>query len=83
KGADFMTANNDGWTPLLSASAEGHVDVVNFLFESSRLYTTETDSLGCTALFLASRNGRLPVVEYLLSTGHFDPDIRALALWQI
>ncbi|QPC57799.1 hypothetical protein HYE67_000030 [Fusarium culmorum] len=34
------------------------------------------DGLGCTALFLASRNGRLPVVQYLLSTGRFDPDIK-------
>ncbi|KAH7190157.1 ankyrin repeat-containing domain protein [Fusarium oxysporum] len=76
KGADFTTANNYGRTPFLSASNEGHVDVVKFLFQSLRLDTTETDSLGCTPLFLASRNGRLPVVQYLLSTGRFDPDIK-------
>lgn len=28
KGADVTVASNEGWTPLKSASNEGHVEVV-------------------------------------------------------
>ncbi|VTT60189.1 unnamed protein product [Fusarium fujikuroi] len=76
KGANFMIASNISWMPLLSALAKGYIDVLKFLFKSLSLYTTETDSLGRTALFLASRNGQLPVVQYLLSAGRSDPNIK-------
>ncbi|TXC07292.1 hypothetical protein FocTR4_00004226 [Fusarium oxysporum f. sp. cubense] len=34
------------------------------------------DRLVCTALFLASRNRQLLAMQYLLSTGPFDPNIK-------
>jgi ankyrin repeat protein len=37
---------------------------------------TETDNFGRTALSLASRNGRLPAVQYLLSLRRFDLNAR-------
>ena len=30
-GADINAINNDGWTPLIYAAREGHIEVVKFL----------------------------------------------------
>ncbi|EXM16388.1 Ankyrin repeat [Fusarium oxysporum f. sp. vasinfectum] len=60
----------------MSASAKGHVDIVKLLFGAARLNTIETDNVGRTVLFLASRDGRLPMVQYLLSTGRFNLDTK-------
>jgi len=57
--------NRDGWTPLMLASARGHLPVVQKLIEAGADYAlTETD-LGYTALHLAAWNNRPEVVTYL------------------
>lgn len=44
KGADMTVANNDGWTPLKSASSGGHLKVVKLLLkEGASLLLQTTD----------------------------------------
>jgi len=57
--------NRDGWTPLMLASARGHLPAVQKLISAGADYAlTETD-LGYTALHLAAWNNRPEVVSYL------------------
>ena len=78
KGADVNAKNNYGWTALMWASREGHLEVVKVLVESSKggLFSffkkgniNDKDNDGWTALIWASRKGHLEVVKYLVSKG--------------
>jgi ankyrin repeat protein len=65
--------HGDEWTPLMSASEEGHMGVVRLLLDEGAAIN-ERDVLERTALWLASRSGRAPVVKLLLERGA-DPTI--------
>jgi len=66
--------NRDGWTPLMLASARGHVPVVIKLLEfGGDPALTETD-LGYTALHLAAWNNRPNVVKHLVEEAGFTVD---------
>jgi len=57
--------NRDGWTPLMLASARGHLPATQKLIGAGADYSlTETD-LGYTALHLAAWNNRPEIVSYL------------------
>jgi len=59
--------NRDGWTPLMLASARGHLPVVEKLLSAGGdANLTETD-LGYNALHLASWNNRPDIVRHLVS----------------
>jgi ankyrin repeat protein len=71
KGADFTTANNNGWTPLNSASNSGYAEVVKMLLEKGADFTTISND-GWTPLNSASAEGHVDVVKFLFEASPFD-----------
>jgi len=66
--------NDDGWTPLMLASARGHLPIVKKLLEcGGDAKLTETD-LSYTALHLAAWNNRGDIVKYLIEEAGCPPD---------
>jgi hypothetical protein len=70
---------NDGPTPLVYASDEGHVGVVRLLLDKGGT-THERWRNGHTALWSACSSGHSPVVRLLLERG-VDPAIASLRGW--
>ena len=68
KGADVTVANNKGWTPLNSASDNGHLEVVKFFLEKGADMTVANNT-GRTAILVAAWKGHEPVVNILLDHG--------------
>ena len=67
-GADLKKANNDGWTPLSCAAANGHGDVVQMLVAGGAEIDKATNA-GWTPLYRAAYMGKTEVVKVLLSLG--------------
>ena len=57
-----------GKTPLLSASKQGHYEIVEYLVSNSADLNSR-DENGNTALLLASERGHFQIVEYLMKKG--------------
>ncbi|EXK26264.1 hypothetical protein FOMG_17166 [Fusarium oxysporum f. sp. melonis 26406] len=78
KGADFAMTSNDGWTPLNTASSNGHAEVVKMLLTANNHGWTLLDK-GADIdardrkygnnLQAASYEGNLEVVQLLLDKG--------------
>jgi ankyrin repeat protein len=68
RGADVTTTNKDGWTPVNTASNNGHAEVVRLLLASGADFKTATN-IGSTSLYSAADNGHLEVVKILLESG--------------
>ena len=80
-GADHRLTDDDGWTPLMSASSNGHLDVVKMLLPLSSVRPggdPETDPGntrdwqnhdGTTPLMAALDNGHVHVANALLDAG--------------
>jgi ankyrin repeat protein len=66
--------DEDGWTPLMFASAKGHVGVVRWLGDEGAAINERDLQEGGTGLFLACCQGHAPVVRLLLERGA-DPTI--------
>jgi hypothetical protein len=68
RGAAVNTADWRGYTPLMWASASGHVETARYFLENgARVEGRAKD--GTTALMVASANGSLDMVRLLLSRG--------------
>lgn len=65
---DVNVMDQHGWTPLMSASCAGALDVVKFLI-SHKADTNVRDKSGNTCLSLARRHGHLAVV-HAITEGH-------------
>lgn len=65
-----------GLTPLITASKEGNIDIVNALL-SAHVYVNLSDKNGDTALIHAAKSGHLLVVEALIKA-HADFDHQSL-----
>ncbi|XP_053859912.1 ankyrin repeat and death domain-containing protein 1B isoform X1 [Vidua macroura] len=62
---DLNKPDGKGKKPFLLASEKGHVDMIKNLI-ALKLFTSEKDEEGNTALHLAAKNGHSEVVEILL-----------------
>lgn len=63
-GAEF---DHDGWTPLIYAAFEGHLELVErFLALGANVNALAPN--GSNAIMFAARNGHMPVVQRLLQT---------------
>uniref|UniRef100_A0A8C0AMW9 Ankyrin repeat and death domain containing 1B n=1 Tax=Buteo japonicus TaxID=224669 RepID=A0A8C0AMW9_9AVES len=62
---DLNKPDGKGKKPFLLASEKGHVDMINNLI-TLKMFTSEKDKEGNTALHLAAKNGHSEVVEILL-----------------
>jgi len=73
EGANVNWRNAGGWTPLMIAAAERHLDAVIVLLDA-KADPNQRNSYGRTALMFASRYGQLAIVERLLAAGA-DPNV--------
>ncbi|XP_069690783.1 ankyrin-1-like [Periplaneta americana] len=62
------TKDKSGWTPLLYASRQGNLDIVQILIKHKADVSFRNESGEC-ALHLAVREGHLSVVKYLVEHG--------------
>ena len=62
----------NGWSPALSASYGGHIDVLQLLINHCDPSQGDDDSV--TSLHLASYKGHINIVQYLVNECHVDPD---------
>lgn len=73
EGVDVNWRNAGGWTPLMIAAAERHLDTVIVLLDA-KADPNQRNAYGRTALMFASRYGHLKIVERLLAAGA-DPNL--------
>jgi uncharacterized protein len=79
-GAVIYTRDNDGWSALLYAAANGHLHIVELLCDKRINKTgrsadmTSKSNYGETALMKAVNNGHMHVVTYLLRRSEIDVD---------
>jgi len=65
KGAEVNAKDTDGWTPLICASRDGHIEVAKLLIEKeAEVNAKDTD--GWTPLILALRFGHFEVAKLLI-----------------
>jgi len=62
--------------PLNSASRDGHLDIVKYLFEECYCNSETNDNEGRTALHLASANGYFDIVKYLVEECHCNAETK-------
>ncbi|HJM68964.1 MAG TPA: ankyrin repeat domain-containing protein [Candidatus Babeliales bacterium] len=72
-GADVNKENRFGFTPLMEAADWGHLGIVKVLLEAGALVDSETDEFKTTALIMAVRSNRIPIIKELVAAGA-DPD---------
>jgi ankyrin repeat protein len=77
-GADLNVGDKKDFNAISLASASGHLRIVNLLFEEGADVMVNSD--GESPLVLASVNGHLDVVEYLLDFDHVIGDEMRLVL---
>ena len=68
RGADKEAIDDDGNTPLMTASAVGSLCVVKTLLAAGADFTAR-DEAGFSALELAAQEGRVPVLQAILDHG--------------
>lgn len=75
-GANPNMRRQDGATPLMLASEEGHTEVVRALLEHGADANAARTDIGARALLFASQNGHLEIAKLLLQRG---ADVKAKA----
>ena len=65
-GGDLESKDASGWSPLVRAAYEGHLDIVKYLLDTG-VDAKSTD--GTSALFWAASEGRLGAVKSLVEAG--------------
>jgi ankyrin repeat protein len=64
KRANIESRDNGGWTPLLTASRNRHLDIVRYLVEKGANIESENDN-GQTPLLVAKQKEHFDIVKYL------------------
>jgi ankyrin repeat protein len=64
-----------GTTPLIVASTNGHLRIVEWLIQNKKVDPNETDASGSTALMLAARDGHLDTVKWLAAREDVDVNV--------
>jgi ankyrin repeat protein len=68
-GLVYVNGKYANLTPLCCAAAKGNMPMVLYLIETSRASPHTQTPQGATALYCASRNNHLEVMEYLIAQG--------------
>ena len=63
-GADINAKANDGWTALMEAAYEGHIETIKFLIEKGADINPKTED-GKTAADLANEKGHKHIAAWL------------------
>ena len=69
KGADVNKGNAIGFTPLISASYKGHLDIVTYLVEECQADVNKVDKENESPLALACSGQHFAVIDYLYKRG--------------
>ena len=69
-GAAPNAADDDGWTPLLSALLEGHTECAKLLLASPSIDVNQAQNDGATPLHMAAQNGLAECVTLLRLAVH-------------
>ena len=64
----------NGWSPPLSASYGGHIDVLQLLVDNYHCDPSQGDDDSATSLHMASYKGHINIAQYLINECHVDPD---------
>jgi ankyrin repeat protein len=67
-GADVNCKDNDGWTPLMWSSNNGHLEIVNVLIENGTDVNCKSN-YGSSPLICSSYKGYLEIVKVLIENG--------------
>jgi len=67
-GADLNEANEEKFTPLMSASGRGDLSIANYLIQRGADLNSRND-IGQTALMIAATTGKREMIELLLRSG--------------
>ena len=65
-----VQVNDEGYTPLMEASREGHEEMVALLLSQGSEINAQTEETQETALTLACCGGFLEVAHFLIKVGH-------------
>ncbi|CAG8706848.1 21822_t:CDS:2, partial [Gigaspora rosea] len=76
KQANIEQKDNDGWTALHNASAQGYLPIVKHLLEIAHADVDVKSKNGHTPLMNAASKGHINIVEYLLDRGGANPLIK-------
>lgn len=66
--------NEEGDTPLIVASRNGHEQLVSFLLTINEIRVDDTNDIGSNSLIEASENNHYSIVKLLLTDGRIDPN---------
>ena len=69
RGANIEEVNDEGYTPLMEASREGHEEMVALLLSQGADINSQTEETQETALTLACCGGFLEVADFLIKAG--------------
>ena len=70
----YQSRGMNGWSPTLSGSYGGHIDVLQLLVDNYHCNPSQGDDDGVTSLHVASYKGHINIVQYLVNECHVDPD---------
>lgn len=81
--ANIDATDNNGWSPLMIASFNGHTEICNKLLELSANVDTKEQLFGWTPLLAAVWNGRIEVIELLIQHNASTRTTAKLTVWSL
>lgn len=73
EGSDANTEGNDGWTPIMEASAGDHAEVVELLLRHNAK-VDKVDKANQSALYIAAQLGNFDTVDILMKANGITVD---------